>query len=112
LRERIVCEQVWTRERFRRSTARGGQSLRRIVERMASAFLRPPNRSKTVKGLYFVGEGTHPGGGLPLVTLSGKIVAEAVLSDFSLTPRPPLSSNERGGELGRKATLFPVERSA
>ena len=40
------------------------------------AFLRPPNRDRDVKGLFFAGGATHPGGGLPLVALSGKIAAE------------------------------------
>lgn len=40
------------------------------------AFLRPPNRDKDIKGLFFAGGATHPGGGLPLVALSGKIAAE------------------------------------
>lgn len=40
------------------------------------AFLRPPNRDRDIKGLFFAGGATHPGGGLPLVALSGKIAAE------------------------------------
>ncbi len=47
-----------------------------------AAFLRPPNRDKKIAGLYFAGGATHPGGGLPLVALSGKIVAELVEEDF------------------------------
>jgi len=46
-----------------------------------TAFLRPPNRDKRIAGLYFAGGATHPGGGLPLVALSGKIAAEMVLED-------------------------------
>jgi phytoene desaturase len=46
-----------------------------------SAFLRPPLRSRDTPGLYFVGGGTHPGGGIPLVLLSGRAVAERVLAD-------------------------------
>jgi phytoene desaturase len=52
-----------------------------------SAFLRPPNRDRDVKGLYFAGGATHPGGGLPLVALSGKIVSEMVLGDLGLPVR-------------------------
>lgn len=40
-----------------------------------TAFLRPPIRARDHKGLYFVGGGTHPGGGIPLVLLSGRAVA-------------------------------------
>mgnify|MGYP003882159629 CR=1 FL=1 len=46
-----------------------------------AVFLRPHNRSKDVKGLYFAGGTTHPGGGVPMVTLSGKVAAEMVLED-------------------------------
>ncbi|MGI8556609.1 MAG: phytoene desaturase family protein [Pyrinomonadaceae bacterium] len=43
-----------------------------------SAFLRVPNKSKTIENLYFVGGATHPGGGIPLVLLSGKMAAEMI----------------------------------
>ena len=43
-----------------------------------AAFLRPPNRDRDVAGLFFAGGATHPGGGLPLVALSGKIASELV----------------------------------
>jgi phytoene dehydrogenase-like protein len=46
-----------------------------------SAFLRPQNRSQTVSGLYLASGSAHPGGGLPLVMLSGKLAAEALLKD-------------------------------
>lgn len=45
--------------------------------RMA-AFYRHPNFSKHIKGLYFVGGSVHPGGGIPLVLSSAKIVADMV----------------------------------
>ena len=43
-----------------------------------SAFLRVPNRSREIKNLYFVGGATHPGGGIPLVLLSGKMAADMI----------------------------------
>jgi phytoene dehydrogenase-like protein len=42
-----------------------------------AAFLRAKNRSP-INGLYFVGGSAHPGGGLPLVGISGEIVANAI----------------------------------
>lgn len=39
-----------------------------------AAFLRHPNFSDTIKGLYFVGGSVHPGGGIPLCMKSAKIV--------------------------------------
>lgn len=43
-----------------------------------AAFRRPHNRSSNIDGLYFVGGTTHPGGGVPMVTLSGKVTADLV----------------------------------
>ncbi|MEZ4883460.1 MAG: 1-hydroxycarotenoid 3,4-desaturase CrtD [Chitinophagales bacterium] len=39
-----------------------------------AAFLRHPNFSSSIKGLYFCGGSVHPGGGIPLCLLSAKIV--------------------------------------
>jgi phytoene dehydrogenase-like protein len=44
---------------------------------MRAAFRRAPNVSR-LRGLYNVGGSAHPGGGLPLVGLSGEIVADAI----------------------------------
>ena len=41
-----------------------------------SAFMRHPNRSRRIRGLYFAGGSAHPGGGMPLALLSGTIAAE------------------------------------
>lgn len=43
------------------------------------AFLRPRNKSRDVDNLYFVGGSTHPGGGSPMVTLSGMNVANLLI---------------------------------
>ena len=44
-----------------------------------SAFLRPANRSRDIRGLYFTGGSTHPGGGIPLVMLSAKLTSDLIL---------------------------------
>jgi phytoene desaturase len=46
-----------------------------------AAFLRPANRGPR-RGLYLVGGTSHPGGGLPLVAMSGAIVADMVARDL------------------------------
>ena len=43
-----------------------------------SAWFRYHNRSEDVDGLYFVGAGTHPGGGVPGVLSSAKVVERLV----------------------------------
>lgn len=46
-----------------------------------SGYFRPHNVSREVKGLYFVGASTYPGSGVPMVTLSGKLVVERINTD-------------------------------
>lgn len=43
-----------------------------------AAFMRHPNFSNTIKGLYFVGGSVHPGGGIPLCLSSAAIAANLV----------------------------------
>jgi phytoene desaturase len=40
-------------------------------------FKRPHNQSE-IEGLFFAGGTTHPGGGVPMVTLSGKLAAKMI----------------------------------
>ncbi len=49
-----------------------------------AAFLRPPNRDRKIRGLFFAGGATHPGGGLPLVALSGKIASELICDHLNI----------------------------
>ena len=43
-----------------------------------SAFFRPPNYDRGIQNLYYVGASTQPGGGLPPVIASSKIVADLI----------------------------------
>ncbi len=56
-----------------------------------SAWFRYHNRSPDVKGLYFVGAGTHPGAGLPGVLGSAKVLDEVVPA-----PAAPLQLADHG----------------
>lgn len=42
-------------------------------------YLRPQNRHRKYKNLYFAGASTHPGTGLPIVLLSARLTAERIL---------------------------------
>ncbi|MGL6268378.1 MAG: phytoene desaturase family protein, partial [Chitinophagaceae bacterium] len=44
-----------------------------------AAFLRHPNFSSGIRGLYFTGGSVHPGGGIPLCMKSAKIVSELIM---------------------------------
>ena len=47
---------------------------------LQSAYFRPHSRSEEVADLYFVGAGTHPGGGVPIVLTSGRLAAEEIVA--------------------------------
>lgn len=47
-----------------------------------SAYLRPHNKDHQIKGLYFVGAGTHPGAGVPGVVNSAKATAKVIMSEM------------------------------
>ena len=46
-----------------------------------AAFLRHPNFTGSINGLYFCGGSVHPGGGIPLCLKSAKIVSELITID-------------------------------
>ena len=46
-----------------------------------SAWLRPPNRDRQLRGLYFVGGGTHPGAGIPGVLLGAEVTVGLITRD-------------------------------
>ncbi len=90
VRDQIVVQQVLTpREIASMSGAwRGALYGTSSNDRMA-AFRRPPNRSEAVRGLYFAGGTVHPGGGVPMVMLSGAAAARSVMGKSG--QRPALS---------------------
>lgn len=65
-------------ERFYRSP--GGAIYGTSSNGKRAAFARPANRGVRA-GLYLVGGSSHPGGGLPLVATSARIVAEMIDQD-------------------------------
>ncbi len=70
----------------RRDNSPGGAIYGASSNSAFSAFLRPTNKAPRLENFYFAGGSTHPGGGVPLVLLSGKIAAEMILE--GMRPRP------------------------
>jgi phytoene desaturase len=48
---------------------------------MQVGYLRPSNRAKKVRNLYFVGASTVPGTGVPMVIIGARLVAERILHE-------------------------------
>ena len=84
IREHIGVERILTPvDLAQGSGAWGGALYGASSNARLAAFRRPHNRAKDVRGLYFVGGTTHPGGGVPMVALSGKVTAELILEDYA-----------------------------
>jgi phytoene desaturase len=52
-----------------------------------SAALRQPNRDRSLRGLYHVGGGTHPGAGIPGVLLGAEVTTALIAADLPAAPR-------------------------
>ena len=81
LRDRLCfTETITPADLADRYRAPGGAIYGTSSNGRRAAFLRPANRGPW-RGLYLVGGSSHPGGGLPLVAISGRIVADLVGRD-------------------------------
>lgn len=70
----------------RRFPGTGGALYGTAAHGWRSSFTRPGARSR-IRGLYLAGGSVHPGPGVPMVALSGRLAAEAVAADLGLGPR-------------------------
>lgn len=78
LRDRIeVLHTLTPGDLARRYRAPGGAIYGTSSDGRRAAFLRPSNTTR-IPNLFLVGGSSHPGGGLPLVTMSARIVADLV----------------------------------
>ncbi len=86
LRNSIDFEQIITPEDFESKYRANKGSIYGVSSNgIFSAFLRPPNKARNINNLYFVGGATHPGGGIPLVLLSGKMATDLILKASGFT---------------------------
>jgi len=77
----IAAEGMMTPRDIARKTGSNRGSLYGIASNSRSAaFRRHRNRSTRYRGLYFCGGSAHPGGGMPLAVLSGRIAARLLLA--------------------------------
>jgi len=75
----IRAEKTWTPPGIAADTSSWGGALYGSSSNNAlAAFLRHPNFSGRLDGLYFCGGSVHPGGGIPLCLLSAKIAADLI----------------------------------
>jgi 1-hydroxycarotenoid 3,4-desaturase len=66
--------------------ATGGALYGQAVHGPMATFRRPASRTK-LPGLYLAGGSTHPGAGVPMAALSGRLAAACVMADGGSTGR-------------------------
>jgi phytoene desaturase len=87
LRKHITWEKSYTPLDFRRDyNAVHGNAFGSLAHGLfQSAFFRPHNIARDIPGLYFVGQGTYPGIGMPMVLISSDLVVQRIVEkDASL----------------------------
>jgi phytoene desaturase len=77
VRDRLLFREVLTPADLETATRSPGGAIYGTAGHGLTGLLRPPNRG-AVRDLFLVGGSVHPGGGLPLVMLSAKIVANRI----------------------------------
>ena len=82
IREHIEFEYVFTPNDLNKLYGSNGGSIYGVAaDRKTNGGFKIPSRSQVLSNLYFVGGSTHPGGGVPMVTLSGQLTADLILED-------------------------------
>ncbi len=66
--------------------ATGGALYGRASHGWRATFQRPAARTR-LRGLYLAGGSTHPGPGVPMAALSGRLAADAIVQDLASTSR-------------------------
>ncbi len=84
LREHTVYRDVWWPEDIRRMYRSNRGSIYGVVsDKDKNRGFKAPKASREYDNLFFVGGSVNPGGGMPMVSLSGQRAADLVLSRYS-----------------------------
>ncbi|BBI33626.1 phytoene desaturase family protein [Cohnella abietis] len=79
LRKHIEFEYSFIPDDLERLYGSNGGSIYGVVtDRKLNGGFKIPSQSEIIDNLYFVGGSTHPGGGVPMVTLSGQLTADLI----------------------------------
>ncbi|MBV6685827.1 phytoene desaturase [Bacillus sp. JRC01] len=82
IREHIEFEYTFTPNDIQKLYgSNGGSIYGTVTDRKLNGGFKVPNKSRILSNVYFVGGSTHPGGGVPMVSLSGQLTAELILEE-------------------------------
>lgn len=82
LRRHIVVEDFWTPFKIEEHYGSNRGSIYGVVcDRRRNFAFKAPKQSAKFRNLFFVGGSVNPGAGMPMVTLSGQLVARMIAED-------------------------------
>jgi len=82
IRSHIVLKRVFSHRDFIQTTnAWKGSAFGLAHTLFQTAVFRPAHASKKVKNLYFTGQYTHPGVGVPMTLISAEVVADRIIRE-------------------------------
>lgn len=82
LRKHIVVEELWTPQTIQDMYYSNRGSIYGVVaSKSKNMGFKVPKHSKLYQNVYFVGGSVNPGGGMPMVVLSGQQVVEQILKN-------------------------------
>lgn len=86
LRKHVVWEREYRPSDWERDiNAPYGVAFGSLSQRFfQSSYFRPHNKARDIAGLYFVGQATYPGIGMPMVLLSARLLEERLAKDYRL----------------------------
>ncbi|TXT54527.1 MAG: Carotenoid 3,4-desaturase [Candidatus Thorarchaeota archaeon] len=83
IRDSIIVQRVFTLDDFSEAyNAYRGTAVGLTHSFWQSAFFRPSHKSKKVDNLFYVGQYTHPGIGVPMALISAEIVADLIYEEM------------------------------
>jgi len=83
LRDAILVKRIFTQRDFRSVYhAYDGSALGIAHTLCQTAVFRPSHKSKKVKNLYYTGQYTHPGVGVPMTFISSQIVSKEIIREI------------------------------
>lgn len=86
LRKHIVFEDQWTPEDIEKTYYSNRGAIYGVVsDRKKNKGFKFPKKSQLFTNLYFVGGSVNPGGGMPMVTLSGQQVSDMIVNEDTPT---------------------------
>jgi phytoene desaturase len=84
LKKHLVTQRIFTPADFKTElNSHLGSAFSLEPKLTQSAYFRLHNRDSRIRGLYFVGAGTHPGAGIPGVVNSAKATAGLIIEDMN-----------------------------